>query len=350
MSHVRHLWSEKLPLDICRLPMLTGAETQIIQRPDEYRFLHDCMITAYHGKLYTAWYNCPTHEMADRSVIRGRVSPDEGKTWSDIIMMADDHASGLIYVPPAFGICPKDGNLYLFATRMTGPDIVQDCEIFRLEDESANEWRSVRILPDPFLPNTPVYQLPNGKLIMAGRVAPKTNSLPEIPAVAISDSGRIDAEWRIVRIDNRIKAPEGENWFPETCLIIDGEKIEAFVRHDRHYPLMYESLDSGETWSEPLVHDVPVGASKLFVGTLSDGRIYLISNLADQARETLALFLSAPGEKTFSSAALLRNGEDHLLDARPQWSYPAAVEFNGSLWVVCTSEKTSAALIRVPLN
>ena len=147
-----------------------------------------------------------------------------------------------------------------------------------------------------------------------------------------------------------VKAPDGGNALPETALLADGMNITAFVRHDNGFPLMYQSNDGGETWSDALEHNLPVGTSKLAAGLLRDGRRYLICNLAGQQRDTLALFISAPGEETFSSVSLLRKGPDEALDARPQWSYPAAIEDQGELLIVCTSEKTSATFIRYPLK
>ena len=346
---IRNLWSGGPVPDPAGIPVNPHAETQILQRPDaDYRFLHDCMIEVFHGRIYAAWYNCPEGEMVGRSVIRGKVSGDGGRTWSPVQIMAQDPTDALIYVPPAFGVCPETDSLYLFVSRMTGPDLVHDWELFRLE-ESSGAWHSVRVFPEPFLPNTRMLSLANGKLIIGGRVAPAQDVYPEIPAVAISDSGRADASWRIVRIHDRIKAPDGENPFPETALLAERNKLTAFVRRDKGLPILYESFDFGETWNGPVEHNLPAGSSKQAAGMLSDGRRYLLCNPALRGRDALALFLSEPGESTFSQATLLRDGPDPVLDARPQWSYPAAVEWNGALLVVCTSEKTSCAFIRVPL-
>lgn len=350
MSFVKKMWSGSDALDIRELPMHPAAEAQIIQRPEAgFGFLHDCMITKYHGKIYTAWYNCPEGEMQGDSVIRGRISADDGNIWSEVKTFAQDQSKQFMYVPPAFGICPQNDHLYLIATRMAGADLVHDFEIFEL-DEETESFHFVRRIDSPFLPNTPVYRMKNGKLIMGGRVSRNVDDYPVYTAVAISDSGRIDDDWRIVEICPFYKGFDGWNYLPETCLsIYDDGSIIAFVRHDCRYPQLYESADSGETWTPSQVHDIPVGNSKLFSGILSDGRSYLITNLAGQQRDTLALFLSKPGERTFSDAWLLRNGNDETLNATPEWSYPAAVEDGGYLYVVCTSAKTSATFIKVKL-
>lgn len=349
MKNIINLWSGSAELNPEQIPDNRDIQVQIIQRPDEYRFLHDCMIEFFHGKLYTAWYNCPIGEMADRSVIRGRVSSDNGKSWGPIQMMAEDPTDQFIYVPPAFGVCPVTDSLYLFASRMTGPDLVHDLDLFQLQ-ESDGSWKFIRRITEPFLPNTQIQKLPNGKLIVGGRLSPVMDSYPEIPAVAISDSGKIDAPWRIVKIQDKVKAPDGNNPLPETALLLDGMNITAFVRNNNGYPLMYESQDGGETWSEPLEHNLPAGSSKLAAGLLSNRQRYLICNIEGQQRNTLALFLSAPGEKTFSEVSLIRNGTDEALQATPEWSYPAAIEYQNELLIVCTSGKTSATFIRYPLK
>lgn len=79
-NHIINLWSGSPLPHVDEIPVNPHVKVQIIQRPDEYKFLHDCMIESFHGKLYTAWYNCPVGEMAGRSIIRGRVSADHGET------------------------------------------------------------------------------------------------------------------------------------------------------------------------------------------------------------------------------------------------------------------------------
>ncbi len=337
-----------------RIPEEKNAEAMILYRGADdpgYKFLHDCAVTAYHGRLYAAWYNCPEGEMAGSSVIRGRVSGDGGKTWDAVRTLAADPENKYMYVPPAFGVCPKTDKLYLLVSRMTGCDVMKDWEIFIL-DEKSGDWTKVRTLPQPFLPNTPVFRRSDGKLIIGGRVSPEPGTCPEIPAAAISDSGAIDAPWRIVRIQDMVKAPDRGNPFPETALIADGMDVTAFVRHDCGEPLMYESPDGGETWSEPVYHNIPDGASKVAAGMLSDSSRWILANLPPVSgvrRSMLALYRTEPGKKEFTRVSWLRNGIDPELDAVPEWSYPAAVEQNGYLYVMCTSAKKNAVFIKVKL-
>lgn len=323
--------------------------TRIIQRPDdEFKFLHDCMIVEFKKTLYAAWYNCPEGEMVGRSVIRGRHSDDGGKTWSGISVFAEDKTDTYMYVPPAFAVC--DDSLYLFVTRMVGLDMVQDVEIFRL-DEATRTFKSVRIIGIPFLPNTNALRMSDGKMIIAGRGADIPGEMPLFPAVLISDSGKVDAPWRLVKIYPSKTLPDGVNFqFPETAIIVDGPEITAFTRNDREaVPVVFISRDCGETWSEPMTHGLPVGRAKMYAGKLSDNRRFLVSNIENCGRNKLVLFLTEKNSRIFSECIVIRNGNDTTLNATPEWSYPAAIEYDSKLYVIYTSAKTSSALSIIPL-
>lgn len=347
------------PFELCDKNMLPGIDsaeiqdnivTQIIQRPDdEFKFLHDCMIVEFKKTLYAAWYNCPEGEMVGRSVIRGRHSNDGGKTWSGISIFVEDKTDTYMYVPPAFAVC--NDSLYLLVTRMVGLDMVQDVEIFRL-DEATRTFKSVMMIDIPFLPNTNAFRMSNGRLIIAGRCADIPGEMPLFPAVLISDSGRIDAPWRLVKIYPSKTLPDGVDFqFPETAVIVDGAEITAFTRNDREAaPVMFISRDCGETWSNPMTHDLPVGRAKMYAGKLSDNRRFLVSNLETSGRNKLVLFLTKKNSKMFSEYLVIRNGNDAGLDATPEWSYPAAIEYDSKLYVIYTSAKTSSALSIIPLK
>ena len=62
--------------------------------------------------------------------------------------------------------------------------------------------------PIPFKINTNVVTLANGKLMLPGRCC-QLDSFPNTPAVLISDSGKIDAEWRLVKIAKNGDLPNG---------------------------------------------------------------------------------------------------------------------------------------------
>jgi hypothetical protein len=328
----------------------TGLEEQMIALPDSnYRFLHDCVITSFKNTLYAAWYNCPETEIADRSVIRGRYSTDNGATWSAVKYFAQDSTNRMMYVPPAFG--QADSNLFLYVTRMSGHDQVHDILIFKL-NEAAHNFTKVDSISIPFIINTSIIKLDNGTLIAGGRRANRPGALPLIPAVLISDSGSPLGPWRTADLQKDSNNPDGTAFeYPETGLIATGSALTAVVRGEQSRPIVYHSDNYGNSWSVPTFIDFPLsGQSKITCGTLSDGRDYIIGNAEGHDREKLIIGFRAKGEKSFTKSYLLQNGENAKLRASPEWSYPTGCESNNHLFVIYTSAKKAATLSIIPLG
>jgi len=84
---------------------------------------------------------------------------------------------------------------------------------------------------------------------------------------------------------------------------------------------------------------------------LSTGQRYLLCNLPSPVRRNLLVIaVSRPGHKAFSKMWKIRDGYCQGLKAGPEWSYPCAVEFEGNLHVVYTSEKRHCVLTTIPLE
>lgn len=149
--------------------------------------------------------------------------------------------------------------------------------------------------------------------------------------------------------------PDGEQFIhPELTAILCDEKIYMFCRNDRRrVPLVYISEDYGESWTGPYAHDIPCEGSKIYSGTLVDGRNYVIANLAESKRSKLVVFFSKPKTMIFDKCLLLKDGADSLFPDATLWHYPAAIESNGKLMIICTVSMSDfsrgAVLITLPL-
>lgn len=341
--------------DPAAAPAYPGMKVSIIQRPDaQYQFLHDTAIIQHKGVLYAAWYNCPEKEMAGTSVIRGRKSTDGGKTWSETFPMAVDPDPSWQYVPPAF--LSTGEKLYLLVPRWQGEEGSHKTtlRIFEL-NEKDNTWKAFRTCDTKFLPNTNGFKMDNGKLIVGGR-----DTGANQPAVMIFDEGKVDGKWRVVLMSPPDK-PNLPQLCPESSLTLNGKgELTCYVRCGMMIAFwVYKSLDYGETW-QAYRHEIPVLKSKMNSGKLSDGRIYWIFNVRKFGRNRLFLALSKPGEKVYSSFYTLRADDDPALNAKPQWSYPSSVEYDGKLYITTTCRdgspkyekivKSAAALIVLPLK
>ncbi len=298
----------------------------------EYGFLHEGAVIAYKGVLFAAWYNCEKVELAGNTPIRFARSFDDGKTWTQPETMTPGE-EGILYCPPIFGI--DEGRLYVLLNEMVGPDRMHALDLY-LWNEAEERFELLWSRPIPFKLNTNVVHLANGKLLLPGRIA-KLDGFPNTPAVLISDAGRMDSDWRLVYIQPNGDLPDGSAFVhPEICPIVDGNEIRMFSRNDdRNVPIWYRSADFGETWSEPLTHNIPFASSKLYSGTLSDGRSYLIGNIRPH-RSRLAIFFTEPGGEKFTKGFFLQDGYSEALGYGGLWHYPCAYEDAGKLYVVYT--------------
>lgn len=325
---------------------------QVVHRAegDAYNFLHDVAVTEFQGTLFTAWYNCPEGEMEESSVIRGKRSRDQGKTWSSVEVIAQDRdKAGVMYVPIAFG--QQGGELFGFVSTMVGPDQVTDCAIFAFEADNEAAWREAGRFGAPFLPNSAAVELSGGNYLLAGRVSDAPGAKPETPAVALSQGGDLTGPWDIVRLQPDKHLPGGKELrYPETAVIVEEDGLLAFVRNDGGNGLIYTGDRTGREWSSPHTANMRIGSSKMYAGRLStDQRYLLFTTPTEGYRELLTLAVGRAGVRTFSRVFQIHDGPDATLGVGPEWSYPCAVEADGHLYVVYTSEKRHAMLAVVPL-
>jgi len=327
------------------------VHTEVYYPDEEYGFLHEAAIIEYHGTLFASWYNNPALELSGRTPIRGRRSADGGRTWSDIEVLCDDPTGKIMYCPPVYGI--DDDILYMFVNEMVSADHMHALNLYRY-DEKTGAFEKLWSKPVPFKLNTNVYRLPDGRLMLPGRIA-QMDGFPNTPAVLLSDSGRIDAEWRLVYIQKDGNLADGSKLVhPEIAAMIEDGVIYMFCRNDeRRVPLLYTSKDCAETWEGPFEIDIPFSASKIYAGGLSDGRRYVIGNLYP-GRSRLAVLFTDPGGVKFTDGFMLQDGVSEQFGYGEMWHYPAAYEADGKLYVIYTASvqnpKRGAVVSAIPLR
>jgi len=317
-------------------------------------FLHESAIIEYEGVLYASWYNCREKELVGYTPIVGRRSYDGGKTWTSPEIIAEDRSGRILYCPPVYGIC--DEKLYMLINQMVSADHIHSLDLYVLNKET-DMFELLWSRPIPFKLNTNAVRLPNGKLIIPGRIA-ELDGFPNTPAVMISDSGKIDADWRVVKVAQNGDLPDGSCLVhPETTVLCCDNVLYLFNRNDkRKVPLVYVSRDFGESWSEAMSHDIPYRSTKIYSGTLSEGRFYLIANTDRPNRSKLMLYISEKNSLNFTKQKLLIDCEASDDDIK-RCHYPAAVEKDGKLYIIATADYSGeklngrgAVLFTVDLN
>lgn len=311
-----------------------------VHNPDDGfgRFLHEAAIIEYNGVLFASWYNCDERELVGCTSIVGRRSYDGGESWTEAETLAEDKGGEILYCPPVHGVC--DGKLYLLINQMVSPDHMHSLDLYVFNNDT-EKFEFAWSRPIPFKLNTNVVCLPNGKLMLPGRIG-DLDGFPTTPAVLISDSGKIDAEWRVIKVSEDEILPDGvELGHAETTVIVCKDKLYLFNRNDkRRVPLVYISDDFGETWSAPIIHDIPFVNSKIYGGNLSDGRSYLVGNTDYGDRSRLSLYVSEKNSLSFTRQYVLTD-RNTLGGCIYQCFYPAAAESDGMLNIIATATFTN---------
>ena len=329
-------------------------------RPDAtWGYLHDNAIFVFRDRIFVAWYNCPKGEMIGDSVIRGRWSDDAGKTWSPVRDFVGRKGAEFMYVPPAFGSDGKD--LFLFASRMKGPDIVRDCEIFKWNPKSES-FVSVGLMGGDFIPNTAMYRRTDGRYMIGGRRC-VVGKHPERPTLAVSCTKNPAGKWKFIDLAEERIPGEDLRWgCPEVALSISGKAITAYVRvQDYKVPdgrglRVFTSSDEGLSWKLADAFPFRVNPAKPAAGVLSDGRRFLIANAREKDnRRSLILWLTDRNSNSFTHAYYVQQGDNERMGLRYEWCYPSTCEYKGELYIVtstCTDVrvKNSSGLTVIPLK
>ena len=337
--------------------VLPAAHMDVISvhRPDDtFGFLHETAIIEYHGVLFASWYNCPKYELNGYTPVCEKRSYDGGKTWTELRVVCDDPTGKILYCPPVYAI--DNDRLYMFVNQMVAPDHIHSLDLYVLNPET-DRFELLWSRPIPFKLNTNAVKLPNGKWMLPGRTG-QLDGFPNTPAVLLSDDGKTDSAWRLVKIAKNGGLPDGTDLVhPEISVICAENVLYMFCRDDqRRVPLVYVSEDYGETWSGACSHDIPCVSSKIYAGTLSDGRHYLIANIDEWNRSRLAVYFSEPGQICFDRQMILF---DRSLPEIPEPTtashYPAAYEADGKLYIIATLNydtniRRGAVLYRIDLD
>ncbi len=353
-----HLAEQYTPMkflddDLTELPTENVSLVSVHEPDDRFGFLHEAAVIEYHGILFASWYNCTVHELNGYTPICEKRSYDGGRTWSELQIVCEAPTWKIMYCPPVYAI--EDDTLYMLVNQMTAPDHIHSLDLYRL-DPQTDRFEVLWSRPIPFKLNTNAVRLPNGKWMLPGRTG-ELDAFPNTPAVLISDDGKIDSTWRLVKIAENGNLADGSRLVhPEISVICSEDILYMFCRNDqRRVPLVYLSDDFGETWSEACGHDIPYIASKIYTGTLSDGRNYLIASIDRGNRSKLAVYFSEPDSVRFTGRMILYDASAGTVPGTTASHYPAAYEADGRLYVITTLnygtfERRGALLYRIELD
>ena len=338
---------EEIPRDALQIPEVAGLEHHTVHRAsaDGYKFLHGAAIVHHKGRLFANWANSPTNENGPHETLQGRRSADGGKTWSTLEVIgpgfanAERHSHGILFVHEGrlWTICSRFG-LGTPGRRFPG----LKGEAFVL-NEMTDQWESQGIVMKNCWPYDQPVRTAEGNLITGGQ------DKDGLPVVAISH-GHDVRRWDSVLIpfDPRLNPS-----FAETTVQADGNEVTAIIRGGGGVAWISKSEDGGRTWSVAAPSNFPMPRAKAYLGRLSSGQLYLISNLHN--RDTLVVSVGEPGSATLNRMWRIRHGKSgpprFQGNAKgKQWSYPYAYEHDGRLYVVYSVGKEDCGLSVFPIQ
>ncbi len=341
------LWEGEPIPDPSAIPFVEGARHSTLHqaKADGYKFLHGAAIIEHQGTLFANWANSLVDENSPTETLQGRRSRDGGKTWSGLEVIApgfedkERHSHGVLM--------KHRGQLWTFAARF-GKGIKGrrfdglHAEAFQLQPNDRT-WRSMGPVMTNCWPYDEPIRMGNGDFITGGQ------DKDGLPVVAYSHGDDL-LHWETVAIPYPKRLSPS---FAETSVIDVGEAILAVIRGGRGTAWVSISRDHGRTWSIATESNLPMPRAKPYLGRLSTGQFYLLSNLKN--RDTLVISASKPGGTTLKKMWRIRHGRSEAprfkgFAKSPQWSYPYAHEWNGNLYVVYSIGKEDCGLSILPIQ
>lgn len=342
------------------LEFAPGAESFTIFRPgpSSDRFAHGVVLIPFDGRLYAQWQSSRQDEDGDDTRVMYSVS-DGGKTWSpprELAPTLDDgiRTSGGWWSDGTTLIAyinewpnPGDGPVGGYTMYRSSSDGVHFSDLAPVRDADGKPMRGV-FEQDP-------RALPGGRIISAFHMQPGLIVSPWYTDDPLGVTG-----WKAGRMHNLphddpdISREIEPAWFRRR----DGALVMVFRDQSSSFrKLAALSTDDGESWTRPVLTNIPDSRSKQSAGNLPDGTAFLVGNPTDDRdRFPLVLMLSEDG-RLFDRAWLLRSGGTDLQPQRyegkykrPGYSYPKSVLWDDMLYVAYATNKEDVEITRLPVG
>lgn len=332
---------------------LTPSQTSTVYgaKKGEWQFNLHSYIAFYQGKFWAVWSAGRVDEDSGQQRIQYATSAD-GHHWSDAAVLVDDPDGPdgpALWI--ARGVFAQSGHLYALAAYSEGSrrdveprESWHNLDLVRFEWDGQS-WRKLGDYVKDCMNNFPPDAI-GKRLVMTCR-----NSKADM-YTAIS-SGPDGSRWAVTKLPG--EAPGDRMSEPSTYVDPQGI-VHTIFRDGRGSKYLYHSIskDHGQTWTAPVRTNYPDATSKNFTGRLSNGLYYLINNPDPKKRDPLAISFSRDGW-TFSQPVALRKGAPERRYAgkskgNGSFQYPHAIEHDGSLWVIYSTNKEDIEISEFKVN
>jgi hypothetical protein len=347
------LSSENLLSDPMSLP-LAGGRTSTVFRGQENLsgFNLHSYIAHFQGKFWAIWSSSRVGEEDPDQLVRYATSPD-GHRWSEagILVNDPDGPQG----PArwiARGVYVDGGKLTALAAYIESAhygkrgieEVWKALRLMRFE-WSGSAWQPKGVYADDCMNNFPPERL-GGMYSLVCR-----DSFMNVK-MALSDAPGPGA-WRFTPLAAR---PPFDRMDEPTYYATAVGEVHMIIRDNSRsgYLLRAISRDHGRSWAQPVRTNFPDATSKNFPGRLSNGWFYLINNPHPKQRDPLVISFSRDGWEFERPLAIRKDAPERRFAGRAKSSgtlqYPHALEHNGSLFVIYSTNKEDIEVTEIRLD
>jgi len=361
-------WTAKWP-DVTRpaagLPLVAGAEHVEIYHatPDIGTYCHGAVIGHHEGVFAVAWKCHARDEDATGQRILYSVSSD-GRCWSDVGVLFDPlgpvadlgHLGVSLFTLP-FEVV--DGRFYAVAVPHEIIAWEDHARTARAERGDCKKLNNPVTRPLPPLARRMVEGRAAGPPFWMAQEAPPVGGLPtyrDLDEETTANAAAIRKRWG----ENPIyPLPDCEGTArlcePVSYRRPDGNYV-LLARDDLYSLRMFAAIRTSpdNPWPRAVKTNIPDSPSLTCVGTLPDGRIYLIGNQLPKhwLRDPLTIAVSEDGI-AFSRAWAIRAGAPDVrhqgAHKGPGFQYPDAIAVADDLFVAYSVGKEDVAVTRLPI-
>lgn len=308
---------------------------------------HHSGICKWNGTYYYCFSNGTVDEDGPgQSTMLSR--SDDGMNWSELVCIAVGDADEDIFVRTC-GIMPYGDKLVVFIRRnwntkaalapgmSVHDDKVIECRIDAHVSEDGRQWRIV----ENIVPQHWAFEEP--RLTTQDRLlTPGTDHRTSVPTVLLWPGDNPLENPQVIHIPFYSEDMTGEkeyanprdghfpygeaSWYQD-----DDDRIWMYMRDESGTGRLFISLseDGGETWTEPMISDMPDSMARVYAGRLNDGRYFIVGNAVGQIldRSKLIISLSENGA-TFDKMYI-------LVDDPTEQAHDGMLKVNGYQYPNC---------------